>query len=104
MVTWGVVTAVLALVTAGGSAAVLLARRRRSRPLTRRQRLRQGRAAMRDLRAANPRLRRRPDVGRTDSANRSSRHAGPIAENVTYSDAAGWGDGGGGGGGGGGGD
>lgn len=94
---WATAAATVIASVAGG--AVLLARRRR-RPRTKAEQLRAARAAMRGLRAADGRARRRPYLGRSETASRQDRYSAGLAENATYSDAGDYSAGSGGGGGG----
>ena len=80
---------------------VTVRRRRRRRPLTRSEHVRSARSAMKDLNAANRRVRRRPYLGRSETANRRDRYSAAIGENAIYGDASGYGGGDSGGGGGG---
>ena len=96
MTVWWIVAAVL--VTAAVAAGVALIRQRRRRPRTKAEQLRAARTAMKGLRAADGRARRRPYLGRSDTASRTDRYSAAIAENATYSDAGDYSGGGGGGG------
>ncbi|GAA3196083.1 hypothetical protein ACFO1B_00315 [Dactylosporangium siamense] len=78
---------------------VLVLVRRRRRPRTRAETLRAARGAMKGLRAADGRARRRPYLGRSETASSRDRCSAGLAENATYSDAADYSSGGDGGGG-----